>query len=87
MSIDITGIDKALLLAALVNNHPMHTIKKDITIEHAQRLGAELEWDFDYVDGIPVKIDIAGDFANPLLYDRDAYTGLAAHIIRRLKSQ
>ena len=87
MSIDITGIDKALLLVALVNNHPMHTIQKDIAIEHARRLGMEVGWDFDYVDGVPVEIDIAGDFADPQLYDRDAYTGLAARIISRLKSQ
>lgn len=84
MSIDITRIDKSLLLVALVNNHPLHINKKDITVEHAHRLGTELEWDFEYVDGVPVKINIAGDSTDTQLYDRDAYTGLAAHIISRL---
>ena len=84
MSIDITGIDKALLLVALVNKHPLHAIQKDITVERARLLGDESGWDFDYVDGIPLKVDISGDYFRSDLYDRDAYAGLAANIVSRL---
>jgi hypothetical protein len=86
MTINIAGIDKAQLLVALVNKHPLHIIQKDISIEHARRFGEELEWDFDYVDGIPLKINIAGDSFDSFLYDRGAYEGLAAHIVSRLLS-
>lgn len=84
MSIDIAGIDKALLLVALVNEHPLHAIQKDITVERARHLGDESSWDFDYVDGIPLKVDISGDSFHSDLYDRDAYSGLAAAIVGRL---
>jgi len=80
MHIDITGIDKALLLVALVNKHPMHLGQKNITAEQAQRLGEAFGWDFDYVDRIPLKINITGNAFDPFLYDRDAYGGLAAQI-------
>ena len=90
-TIDITGIDKARLLAALHNNTRavgmgfLNDIGRDLTDEeaaeivreHAAFSGPEGAWvSFDYVMGRPIKVSFRGDLlVRPDLYDRDAPGG------------
>jgi hypothetical protein len=75
-SIDISGINKAALLAGLYNraqpqgNGYLEHDSDIMTIEEAQKF-LELSTDFDYLKGRVMKIDISGDSIYPFLYDRD----------------
>lgn len=96
-SVDISGLDKAELLAALVNatkTSPFHG--PPMTHEQAaaliqDRLGAGdgPPFDFDYVDGRPIKCDIGGQYISAFhvaLYDRDAGEGTAAQVVGELRA-
>jgi hypothetical protein len=90
MSINIQGIDKAAVLAALYN--APHTqgmgvlsyTPQDMTIEEARELiksqtvklgdGKEVIY-FDYVKGRVMKVRLDGDEFNESLYDRDNGNG------------
>lgn len=90
--IDIKGIDKADLLAALVNGaSPLGvgvlialTEPGGMTREGAAKL-CEKHLRFDYVRGRPIKTDISGDTMDVRLYDRDAGEGEAARIVEELR--
>jgi hypothetical protein len=96
-SIDIRGIDKAELLAALHNGTQavgygiLHDLKRDITVEEARK-----DWEnmqrrgfgtFDYYHGRPLKVSLAGDVMFTFAYDRDAGPGTAERIIAALRSK
>lgn len=92
--IDITGIDKAELLAALHNGTRalgmgvLHDIGRNMTKEEAaQFVGPDQPTRFDYFFGRPLKVDIGGDELYVGLYDRDAGEGRAAAIIKSLRSK
>ena len=102
--IDIRGIDKADLLAALVSNATsrgmgfLHDDGKPMTKAEAQRwIDAGRQHDtvpakapdgyFDYVKGRPVKCNIAGDYMNPVGYDRDHGEGAAERVVAGLRAR
>ncbi len=87
--IDITGLDKGEVLAALINGgSPMgmgvlhyRTVTPDEVRIHAQ---------YGYVDyccGVPIKSDLRGDSFEERLYDRDQGDGRAAAIIAALRAK
>lgn len=86
MGIDIKGIDKAKLLAALYNGaRPqgmgiLHARPGDMTTEEARALIGDAPeprevW-FDYINGRPIKVGFKGNtLLRADLYDRDAPGG------------
>jgi len=84
--IDLTGRDKAEVLAKLYNaSQPLglgllHYDDKDMTIEEARELLKEQTY-FDYLKGRVMKVNLKGDKFSPLAYDRDNGQGAAAAAI------
>lgn len=75
-SIDISGVDKAEVLAALYNaSKPqgLGILHFDPSKMHPKTAAGYLEKNtyFDYLMGRVMKIDLSSDFLNPRLYDRD----------------
>lgn len=90
--VDITGLDKAAVLAALYNaSKPqgmgfMHYDPKPMTTEEAAKILADGSPYFDYLKGRVMKIDLKSDTAlEERLYDRDNGTGKAAFVIDELR--
>lgn len=92
--IDISGLDKAELLAALhAGSHPLgmgwlHE-KGDLSIEEARLMIADYNRDlyFDYVTGRVMKVDLNGDQLNGRLYDRDNGEGACAAVVAKLRAK
>lgn len=90
MEIDIKGINKAKLLAALYNNsHPQgmgftQYIPKDMTEQEAETLLTKQSY-FDYLKGRVMKIDLSEDVLDPWGYDRDNGEGAVARIVDGLR--
>ena len=97
--IDISGIDKPSLLAALYNNaRPMgmgvlhargQMSRKDAVGASTRGDDSILQkecWEFDYLFGRPLKIDLGGDEAEPWLYDRDWGEGAFKRIVDQVRS-
>lgn len=90
--INIEGINKAKLLAALFNYAKpqglglLHYDAKDMTEQDAQALlDRSSDMSFDYLQGRSVKVDIGGDMFDPWLYDRDNGPGAAEKVIETLR--
>lgn len=94
--IDITGIDKAELLAALYNNaRPLgmgflHARDEPMSKAEAAELLAKHERNgrisFDYVHGRPLKVWFMGDvLSGARLYDRDQGQGECERIVAALR--
>ena len=81
-SIDIKGMDKGKILAALYNaSQPLglgflQATPENMTVEEARGLTEEYAY-FDYLKGRVMKVDLSGDMLNPYLYDRDNGQGAA----------
>lgn len=93
--IDVSGIDKGDLLAALHNNTKplglgrLHDLKRDITGEEVRKEMGEYLVDgrhIDYYHGRPIKI-FFGDAIDPAMYDRDAGTGAFQRVVDKLREQ
>ncbi len=92
---DISGIDKAELLAALYNGSRqqgmgfMHARGAyPMTVEQARAEIANNQWlYFDYLHGRVMKIDLSGDELNTSLYNRDNGQGAAEKIIAAVRSE
>lgn len=88
--INIEGIDKAALLAALYNNAQpvgfgmLHFEGEPMTHKEAADLLKEFTY-FDYVKGRPLKIDLSKDTLRVGLYDRDQGEGQGRAIIDSLR--
>lgn len=93
--IDIKGLDKADVLASLVNVHrtkdmvliEMITGSKVIIMTKRQaesRIDA-FGLDLDYVQSRAIKTDLSGDELDPRLYDRDAGDGAMARAIDSIR--
>jgi hypothetical protein len=92
--LDIKGIDKAELLAALYNGAicpgmgRLHDVGA-MTVEQARLWVAFMDEPgfrgFDYVCGRQIKSDLRGDRFWPALYDRDAGKGKAAEVVAKLR--
>ena len=85
--IDIKGLDKAKVLAALVNGgRPLGMgifSAGHLTEQEAAEMLAECKY-IDYAMGVPIKADFSGDTFDPWGYDRDHGAGRAARVIRSL---
>lgn len=90
--IDLTGLDKADVLAALYNGARsqgfgrLHYTPEDMTREEAQALLEEGTY-FDYVKGRVLKVDLGGNSLRTALYDRDNGEGAAARVIEELRAR
>jgi hypothetical protein len=89
--VNIAGLNKAAVLAALHNGTKalgmgrLRDLGMDMTIVEAEAIIGGDFFDFDYVNGRPLKVDISGDEFNERLYDRDAGAGRAAEVIAALR--
>ncbi len=89
-TIDLRGLDKALVLAALYNGATpigagfLEYTPNPMTIEEAT---AELEITpvFDYLNGRALKVDLSGDVLNPRGYDSRNGEGAARVLIDSLR--
>lgn len=88
--IDITGLDKADVLAALYNaSRPLGLgalfyTPQGMTHEEAQAAIAQ-GTDFDYLHGRVMKVNLAGDSFDPWLYDRDNGYGAAERAVASVR--
>lgn len=88
--IDISGMDKAEVLAALYNAaRPLgmgflQYKPGDMPIEEARKLLADSPY-FDYVHGRVMKIRLTSNTLNTRFYDRDNGTGAALRVIDALR--
>jgi hypothetical protein len=93
-TINIAGLDKAAVLAALYNNSfqlgmgVLHTRGQDgMTVEQAREelaaFGDRRPY-FDYLHGRVMKSEISGDSYDPWGYDRDNGLGAAANALAHL---
>jgi hypothetical protein len=110
--IDISGLNKEAVLAALYNNsRPMgmgfiHYDPAPMTIEDARsiihdrgddvhaQLGGKFRqgygpdtYNFDYLKGRVLKVNLSGDAFNDELYDRDLGEGAAQRVIDKLREE
>jgi hypothetical protein len=89
--IDITGLSKGAVLAALYNDsdslgmgrlgNGVKWLTEADGDEHIKQLGMR----FDYLYGRVMKVDLSGDSFDPRLYDRDLGEGSAARVIETLR--
>lgn len=91
MMVDISGLDKTLLLAVLWNNAKKQSafdFSKSMPKQRAEELMAYAgdRPYFDWVDGRCLKIDLLGDAMDPRLYDRDNGEGAAARVVNLLRN-
>jgi hypothetical protein len=90
---DITGISKPALLAALFNASKQQGLgfmdvrgAAPMTVEDAGQVIEQDGMHFDYLRGRVMKIDIEGDALNPRLYDRDNGDGAAERAVAPLRA-
>lgn len=89
--IDIKGLDKAELLAALYNGAKpqgfgfLQATPDAMTKAEAQQYIDRGAMDFDYLKGRVMKIDISGDTMEAWLYDRDNGDGAAQKAVDALR--
>lgn len=94
-NIDISGLDKAEVLAALFNASKQQGMgaldssgKRNMTIEEARELTDQRgEQYYDYLKGRIMKVDLSKDELNPRLYDRDNGHGAAARALAAILSK
>jgi hypothetical protein len=90
---DIKGLDKAELLAALFNASRQQGMGfmdrsggSDMTAEDAREILAKQNY-FDYLRGRVMKIDLGGDELRTHLYNRDNGPGAAEAVIEHLRQK
>lgn len=89
--LDITGIDKAEILAGLFNGSKQQGMglldrrgENNLTVPQAREILEEMVC-FDYLYGRVLKIGLDSDELDPRLYDRDNGKGAAEKIINQLR--
>lgn len=92
-TINISGIDKAEVLACLYNNSKQIGLgflhkrgQFEITRDEAAELLSRQSY-FDYLHGRIMKVDMSREMLDPRLYDRDNGAGAAAKAIGTIKSK
>lgn len=96
--IDISGIDKAELLAALFNGSQQQGMGfmqaaggREMTVEQAREIiSKHHEPDrlyFDYLHGRVMKVGIGGDVLKTWLYNRDLGNGAAERVVDGLRQK
>ena len=86
--VDISGLDKAEVLAALANatRNPMPFPRDAMTVAEAREVIASEGLRIDYVcHNRAIKANLAGASFNRLAFDRDSGQGAAEDAIRRLR--
>lgn len=90
-SIDISGLDKAEVLAALFNASQQQGMGfldssgvKNMSVEEARNLVVDSTY-FDYLRGRVMKVNIGKDFLDPWGYDRDNGQGAAKKALSSLR--
>lgn len=91
--VNIKGLNKAEVLAALHNNSKplglgfLHFDEKDMTVAEAEELLKQTTY-FDYLKGRAMKVDLSSDDGfDEWLYDRDNGNGSAQRVIEKLRRQ
>lgn len=90
--IDLKGLDKAAVLAALYNAAKpqgmgfLHYDPKPMDVEEAKEILSRGCFDFDYLKGRVMKVDLSGETLDPRLYDRDNGEGAAQQAIDSLRT-
>lgn len=89
---DIAGLDRAEVLAALYNASFQQGMgrldargKEQMTVEHARELLAGGHKHFDYLYGRVMKISLVSDQMSTYAYDRDNGEGAAEAAIAHLR--
>lgn len=89
--VDIKGLNKSEVLAALYNNSKplglgfLHFDAKDMTVAEAEELLKQTTY-FDYLKGRVMKVDLSHDDSfEERLYDRDNGNGAAEKVISGLR--
>ena len=89
--LNISGINKADLLAALYNNSRTQGMgflsakPGNMTRDEAAELLKETQH-FDYLHGRVMKVNLSKDEFDPWLYDRDLGQGAAQRVVEALKT-
>ena len=90
-NIDISGLDRAEVLAALFNNSRQQGMgfmhqegRAEMTIEDAREI-LKTQTDFDYLRGRVMKLSIDSDSLDPWGYDRDNGQGAAERAINSIR--
>lgn len=88
---DISGLDKAAVLAALYNASKQQGMgflhargATDMTVAQAREELAKRDY-FDYLHGRVMKINLAGDEVDTRLYDRDNGAGAAERAVDAIR--
>ena len=96
--INIDGMDKAKVLAALYNNSQQMGMgfmnpagASQMTEADAQKhidhlVNNRYPLYFDYLQGRVMKVDLSGDTFNPRLYDRDNGDGAAERAVNSIRT-
>jgi hypothetical protein len=92
---DISGLDKAELLAALFNGSHQQGLgrldksgARDMTVSEArEELAANPRMYFDYLRGRVLKVDLGASDMRTALYNRDLGEGAAERIVERLRAK
>ena len=91
--VDIKGLNKAEVLAALYNNSKpqglgfLHFDAKDMTVAEAEEILKQTT-DFDYLNGCVMKVDLSSvDDFEVWLYDRDNGSGAAQRAVDSLRKR
>ena len=90
--VDITGLDKALVLAALYNGARtqgmglLWFVPGDMGHDEARRIFGASYGKFDYVKGRLMKVNLSANSFDPSLYDRDNGQGMAQACIDKLRA-
>lgn len=91
-NIDITGLSKAAILAALYNNSHQQGMgflhargASGMTVSEAADILATGQTYFDYLHGRVMKIDLSTDSVDSWGYDRDLGDGACAQVINTLR--
>lgn len=93
MTVNITGLDRAAVLASLFNNSQQQGLgllnphgAQPMTREQAATiLAATPHGYFDYLHGRVLKVDLSGDDVDPWLYDRDNGRGALARAVDQVR--
>ena len=81
--IDITGMDKAVVLSKLYNHAQvqgmgfLNATPEDMTVDEAKKIINDGFLKFDYLHGRVMKVGISGDELSERFYDRDNGPGAA----------
>ena len=85
-AVDITGLDRAQLLLALLTH--AGACRSDIlrlSTKDTQKIIDERGLSFDSLLGVALKIDLEPDLVNPTLYDREHGFNQVKRVVQRLK--